>query len=405
MTTNMQADRKPCRRRKLGAVRLNKTSLELFTVLGQPSAQPADGEGVVVMQPCTTIAEPQDFLNNNCGPNIEQRCHSKTRQTHAQQHSLDNERCYEIDDSFWSMMNALKNITENRLQASAIGATVVDKGIDAVNAVKDLGKAAVDIAQSLDTAFEQLMGTLAPWKTAVLNESPVQGHSKRVQTPKPPKIATSICSEGPHTSETPGRFPNDITAQERNSARSICLESPLPVCSGRTKQDRNTDHSLQQGDPWAQMQQLQEDLRHYNKQCFNLATENKKLREEGAKTVDVLNEQVRAQVENLIAEKARLAQENARLLRENLGLQELLQYSINSHICGPDTDVAINSFTEYWETSSNEPGDEVNAHEPLRRTSQCVDDLTVSKSGQPTPPRTPTYHLLPARRTITPISL
>lgn len=34
-----------------------------------------------------------------------------------------------------------------------------------------------------------------------------------------------------------------------------------------------------------------------------------------------LSSQVRAQVETLVADKARLAQENARLIRENLGLQ------------------------------------------------------------------------------------
>lgn len=102
------------------------------------------------------------------------------------------------------------------------------------------------------------------------------------------------------------------------------------------------------------MQKLQKDLRRYDERCLQLTTENKKLREEGAKTVDVLNEQVgaaklrltvclkddislcfkspylqvRAQVETLIAEKARLAQENARLVRENLGLQVRIFVSV-----------------------------------------------------------------------------
>lgn len=42
------------------------------------------------------------------------------------------------------------------------------------------------------------------------------------------------------------------------------------------------------------MQRLQTDLRRYSKKCVSLATENKKLREQGAKTLDDLNEQVRA---------------------------------------------------------------------------------------------------------------
>lgn len=33
-----------------------------------------------------------------------------------------------------------------------------------MNAVKDLGKAAVELAHSLDTTFEQMLGSLSSWK-------------------------------------------------------------------------------------------------------------------------------------------------------------------------------------------------------------------------------------------------
>ncbi len=43
-----------------------------------------------------------------------------------------------------------------------------------------------------------------------------------------------------------------------------------------------------------------------------------------------LAEQVRAQLQVLLAEKARLAQENARLARENKNLHELLSYTMSA---------------------------------------------------------------------------
>lgn len=38
------------------------------------------------------------------------------------------------------------------------------QSLDAMNAVKDLGKAAVEIVQSIDTTFEQMLGSLSSWK-------------------------------------------------------------------------------------------------------------------------------------------------------------------------------------------------------------------------------------------------
>lgn len=65
---------------------------------------------------------------------------------------------------------------------------------------------------------------------------------------------------------------------------------------------------------------------------------------------DDLAEQVRAQLQVLLAEKAKLAQENARLARENKSLQELLSYTMS---CGDDEEHADG------DASAEQPGEQV----------------------------------------------
>lgn len=51
----------------------------------------------------------------------------ESRQASSDPYPLENEGYPRSDDSFWRVIMSLKNITENRLQARAIGTTMVDK--------------------------------------------------------------------------------------------------------------------------------------------------------------------------------------------------------------------------------------------------------------------------------------
>lgn len=67
------SDKKPCGRRKLGAVRLNKPLFNLTNVSGAVNSQRVGGDDIVT-QPCTAVAQPQDFLNEHSWLSNEQQC-------------------------------------------------------------------------------------------------------------------------------------------------------------------------------------------------------------------------------------------------------------------------------------------------------------------------------------------
>lgn len=90
--------------------------------------------------------------------------------------------------------------------------------------MKDIGKAAVEVAQTLDTAFEHWIGTLAPWKVGVTCETAIDGRSVPVQDIKTPKCFPHTCNERQPTLPTLTGHPNAPPTWDRASNVQNCSE-------------------------------------------------------------------------------------------------------------------------------------------------------------------------------------
>ncbi|BDA40493.1 hypothetical protein COCOBI_01-1460 [Coccomyxa sp. Obi] len=231
------------------------------------------------------------------------------------------------------------------------------KGLGAINA---MGKAAVQVANSLDDAVEHLFEgwSVSPpaekragssiekreqqtsncpekdRRPAVLNgasstrqsetRQQKQQRIRKLRLDKPSKETSCSPRESPVQQEEPG------ARQEReglNEWRVKQLQEELQAL--RTTQ--NEYLQLRE-----QLNKVQAELTYTSNKCSALSQENELLRGQPrmppcpVEEADPLSEQVAAQLQALLEEKAKLASDNARLAFENSSLQELLEYTVSA---------------------------------------------------------------------------
>ncbi|KAK9824302.1 hypothetical protein WJX72_009280 [[Myrmecia] bisecta] len=259
--------------------------------------------------------------------------------------------------------------------------SVLDKGLDAIIAVKH---AAIGVATTLDTAIEQLVDSwTSPQHAPTASRAPCtnlarekqaqpckQGPDSRTvyNTGKPgalpmqlqPDQAAASPAKEPLTALQPVHVPCSHNMRPRRQANAP-IEPAGKENNPRTSSGQGLDGKQAQGvnrPPKSKRQEqdlstlkaaldkVQKDLRYTSSKCNALSHENELLREkvQAVPEQDPLAEQVRAQLQALLAEKAKLAQENARLARENFGLQELLEYTMQQQ-----QGEAGEEFADDWE--------------------------------------------------------